>query len=49
MMMAGQVIQHHDWVGTFLTAVVIPLAFGGATLAVFWLDARNKIKERRGN
>jgi hypothetical protein len=48
-MMTDQLMQHHDWVGAFLTAVVIPLAFGGATLMVFWLDARNKIKERKGS
>jgi hypothetical protein len=47
--MADQLMQHHDWVGTFITAVVIPLALGGATLAVFWLDARNKMRERKGS
>jgi len=47
--MTDQVIQHHDWIGAFLTAVVIPLAFGGATLTVLWLDARNKINQRNGS
>jgi hypothetical protein len=46
--MANQVIQHHDWIGALLTAVVIPLAFGAATLTVFWLDARNKMRDRKG-
>ncbi len=45
--MANQAIQH-DWVGTLLTAVVIPLAFGAAMLTVFWLDARNKVRARKG-
>jgi hypothetical protein len=47
--MADQLVQHHDWVGTFLAAVIIPLALGGATLTVFWLDARHKIRQRKGS
>jgi hypothetical protein len=45
--MASQVVQNHDWIGTVLTSVVIPLALGAATVAVFWLDARNKMRDRK--
>ncbi len=29
--------MHHDWIGAFITTV-IPLALGGMTLALLWLD-----------
>jgi hypothetical protein len=47
-MMANQVIANHDWIGTVLTAVVIPVAFGAATLVVLWLDGRTKMRDRKG-
>jgi multisubunit Na+/H+ antiporter MnhC subunit len=30
--------QHPDWVATFLTAVVVPMALGVFMLSVYWLD-----------
>jgi hypothetical protein len=41
------VSQHSSWVGAFLTALVIPLALGGATLWVFCIDAREKLEKRQ--
>jgi multidrug efflux pump subunit AcrB len=41
-MTADFLSQHSNWIGTFLIAIVVPLALGGATLGVFWLDAREK-------
>jgi hypothetical protein len=40
--MATFITQHHDAIGYFLTAVVIPALFVGITLTAFRLDARGK-------
>jgi hypothetical protein len=46
--MAAEILaQHPDWVGTFLTAVVIPLLLGGVILTMFWLDNQNEAKPKR--
>jgi hypothetical protein len=37
--MAAFITQHHDTIGHFLTAVVIPGLFAGITLIAFGLDS----------
>lgn len=37
--MAGFIAQHHDAIGHFLTAVVIPALFVGIMLTAFSFDA----------
>jgi hypothetical protein len=41
-MAANLLSQHSEWIGGFLIAIIVPLALGGATMGMFWLDARNK-------
>jgi hypothetical protein len=40
--MAANLLSQHEWITGFLIAIVVPLALGGATMGVFWLDARDK-------
>jgi multidrug efflux pump subunit AcrB len=35
-------VQHGSWIGAFLVAIVVPLALGGATMGLFWLDGRDE-------
>lgn len=41
-MTAGFLSQHSGWIGAFLIAIVVPLALGGATIGLFWLDRRDE-------
>jgi hypothetical protein len=45
-MAADLLSQHSEWIGSFLIAILVPLVLGGATMGVFWLDARDKKHSR---
>jgi hypothetical protein len=40
--MTANFLVNSNWIWPFLIAIVVPLALGGATIGLFWLDARGK-------
>ena len=44
--MAANLLSHSEWIGGFLIAIIVPLALGGVTMGMFWLDARDKQHQR---